>query len=66
MFYVYILYSKIRDRYYVGYTSELENRLAKHNTNHKGFTGKTGDWLLVYSEEYSEKTEATGNNRNVE
>ena len=30
-FYVYILYSKGLDRYYVGQTSNVENRLSFHN-----------------------------------
>ncbi|MFN0255764.1 GIY-YIG nuclease family protein [Pedobacter ureilyticus] len=52
MFFAYILYSSSRDRYYVGSTSDIEKRLAKHNTNHKGFTGKIGDWKLVYIEQF--------------
>lgn len=42
---VYILYSTLKDKYYIGYTSnEIEERIRKHNTNHKGFTGGAGDW----------------------
>ncbi|MCJ0741193.1 GIY-YIG nuclease family protein [Pedobacter montanisoli] len=50
MFFTYILYSYSRNRYYIGSTSDLEKRLAKHNTNHKGFTGGAGDWKIVYFE----------------
>lgn len=58
-FHVYILYSKKLDRYYVGYTGdELLERLRKHNSNHKGYTGKVSDWELKYSEKYGEKSEA--------
>ena len=57
--YVYILFSRIRNRYYVGSTSDrLDGRIRKHNSNHKGFTGKTGDWQLVHSEIYDEKHQA--------
>lgn len=31
MYYVYMLYSAILDRYYVGQTSNLEDRLKRHN-----------------------------------
>ena len=56
MFYVYILYSKLIDIYYVGYTSqEVHNRLRKHLSSHKGFTGKAKDWQIVYFETYTEK-----------
>jgi len=56
MFHVYILYSAIKDRYYVGFTSDiLSERIRRHNSNHAGFTGKTGDWILVYSEKFNNK-----------
>ncbi len=56
---VYILYSKTINRYYVGYTGDdIEERLRKHNTNHKGYTGKTDDWEIMYTESYTSKTEA--------
>ncbi len=56
VYFVYILYSQIKDRYYVGYTSDdLQERLRKHNSNHKGFTGGIRDWVVVYTETYSEK-----------
>ena len=59
MYTVYILFSFIRNHYYIGYTGDcLEERLRKHNSNHKGFTGGNADWKLVYSEEFSNKTEA--------
>ncbi|MNK70169.1 GIY-YIG nuclease superfamily protein [compost metagenome] len=54
MFITYILYSASRDRYYIGSTSDLE----KHNTNHKGFTGKAGDWKVVHMEEFPSKHES--------
>ncbi|WP_426326241.1 GIY-YIG nuclease family protein [Pedobacter sp. R-06] len=50
MFYTYILFSKIRDKYYIGSTVNLTERLKKHNTNHSGFTGHTGDWHIVWFE----------------
>ena len=54
MWYVYILFSETKDKYYVGYTGDsLEERIRKHNSNHKGFTGKTGDWIIIYKEEFS-------------
>ena len=59
MFYTYILYSKTKNKYYVGHTGDsLEERLRKHNTNHKGFTGGIGDWEVKYFEEHLTKSEA--------
>ena len=51
-FNVYILYSSIRDRYYIGHSGDdLQERLRKHNSNHKGFSGKVGDWTIVYTDD---------------
>jgi len=57
-FFVYILFSPSRNRYYIGYTSSLNGRLEKHNQKHKGFTGGTDDWILVYFETFESKSEA--------
>lgn len=58
-FTVYILYSKSADKYYVGYTSmSIDERLRRHLSNHKGFTGRIKDWELFYFEQFSEKSEA--------
>ena len=47
------------DRYYVGYTGDLiAERLRKHNSNHKGYTGKTNDWEVVYKELFKCKNSA--------
>ncbi len=58
MYFAYILYSSTRDKYYVGACKDLDKRILKHNTNHAGFTGKTGDWILKWSEVHQEKTDA--------
>ena len=56
---VYIIYSSTADRFYVGFTGdEIEERLRKHNSNHKGFTGKFNDWQVVYTEIFTTKQEA--------
>ena len=52
----YILYSTSADKYYIGHTTEpLEERLRKHLSNHKGFTAKYQDWVIVRVEEYPTK-----------
>ncbi|MFM9911213.1 MAG: GIY-YIG nuclease family protein [Chitinophagaceae bacterium] len=60
----YILYSFIRNKFYIGSTCDLlSERIRKHNTNHKGFTGNTADWKIVYSEIFSTKEEAYSRER---
>ena len=62
----YILYSILKDSYYIGFTGDvLEERLRKHNSNHKGFTGHTGDWVIKYVETYPTKQEASKRERQV-
>lgn len=52
MFKVYILFSKHLDCYYTGFTGdEITERIRRHNSNHRGFTGKSNDWTLVWLEE---------------
>jgi len=58
-FHVYILFSSIADKYYVGFTGDdLAERLRKHNSNHKGFTGKFNDWKIIYAEIFDNKPDA--------
>ncbi len=57
-FFVYILFSPHKDKFYIGFTSDLENRIIRHNQKSKGFTGTTNDWSIVYTETYSSKEEA--------
>ena len=65
MYYCYILYSKVLDKYYIGHTSDLESRLKKHLTNHKGFTGIVSDWQIVYFETFENKSEAYARERAI-
>ena len=58
MYFFYILYSDSTKCFYVGYTAALEARLIKHNSKHKGFTNRTRDWRIVYSEQFETKKEA--------
>ena len=62
----YILHSAQLDRFYLGHTCEmLQERLRKHLSNHSGFTAKSNDWKLVYSEEYLDKKAAYLRERTV-
>src|SRR5690625_1695004 len=47
MFYLYILYSEISDKYYVGSSEDPWKRLVGHNTNPKTtYTSKHRPWKL--------------------
>ena len=57
-FQVYILFSLTKNKYYIGFTSELNERLIRHNQKSKGFTGNASDWKVVYTENFNTKAEA--------
>ena len=57
-YYVYILYSAKLDRYYIGQTQDIKARITKHLVSKKQFTGKADDWVLKYSEEFPNRSEA--------
>ena len=66
MAFLYILYSPSADTYYIGHTEDShDQRLRRHNSNHKGFTGKNPDWQIAYSEEYPSKSEAYKREREI-
>jgi len=54
-FIVYILFSETKNRYYIGFTSNLEERIIRHNQKSKGFTGNVNEWKVVYIEKYDTK-----------
>ncbi|WP_339649929.1 GIY-YIG nuclease family protein [uncultured Salegentibacter sp.] len=64
-FYVYILFSEVLNKYYIGSTQNINIRLEKHLQSNKGFTSKAKDWVLVYSEEFKTRTEAIRRERQI-
>jgi len=59
-FFVYVIYNDISKKIYIGQTNNLEKRILEHNEkfgNH--YTTKfSGDWKLIYKEEYNTRREA--------
>ena len=65
MFYVYILYSRRLDKYYVGSTNDIERRLKDHNRGKTPYS-KTGmPWDLLVAETYPTREEAVKRERNI-
>ena len=59
-FYVYLIVSKVKNKTisYVGYTNNLNKRLAMHNSNKGAKFTKGKKWRLVYYERYESKKKA--------
>ncbi|MBU2949823.1 GIY-YIG nuclease family protein [Tamlana agarivorans] len=51
MNFVYILYSISIDKYYVGETLDIQERIKQHNSGFydSAYTKQTSDWVLYYS-----------------
>ena len=63
---VYILYAKSLDKFYIGHTGdELNERIRRHLSDHKGFTAKAKDWVIVYTEDFATKEEAYKRELNI-
>ena len=58
MFYVYILYSASFDRYYIGQSNNLEDRIRRHNSGYIKSTKAYKPWEVVYSETYQSRGES--------
>ena len=64
MFLTYIIQSQKSERYYIGHTQNITERLSYHNSGRVTATHNKGPWVLVYSEEYDSKLKA--NQRELE
>jgi putative endonuclease len=59
MYTVYALYSPTYNKIYIGFTSNIEERLKSHNSlATKGYTVRYRPWILVYSETHESKAGA--------
>ena len=63
MFFTYILFSDSLSKYYIGYTSDLDSRVARHNSGGSRYTKRGIPWRLVYFESFETKSEAISHER---
>ncbi len=64
MFYVYVL-KNLEGRLYIGQTDDLEERLARHQTDRAGWTRLRGPWELVHYETFTTRGEAMARERRL-
>ena len=58
MFHLYILLSEKTNKFYIGSTGNLSDRITRHNSGRSKAT-KTGiPWKLIYTEAFETRTEA--------
>ena len=58
MFFVYILYSSLIKKFYLGNTNDLDDRLYRHNSGQENFTSKGLPWQLIWYKEVDTRKEA--------
>lgn len=56
---VYVLEEDKSRKWYIGFTTNLNNRLREHNS-HKNISTSFGQWHLIYAEYYLNKKDALG------
>ena len=64
-YFVYILYSQSRDRFYTGYTHDISSRLEKHNAGATPSTRPGIPWEMVYTESFQNKHDAIVREREI-
>lgn len=57
-YFVYILWSEKLNKFYVGSTQDIVNRLKEHNNGEGSFTSKGIPWILKWSLEVASRSEA--------
>lgn len=58
MYSVYILQSISSGKYYIGSTSNLVDRISRHNGNREKSTRGKGPWKIVYTEHCPTKSKS--------
>ena len=59
MYFLYLLYNIETEKYYVGFTSNINKRLKEHQSGLNQFTKyKCCAWKLIYTEIYKAKQDA--------
>jgi len=57
MYAAYIIKNE-NNRYYIGSTSDIVERLKYHNSGKNRSTKRKGEWKLVYKEDFQDKKSA--------
>jgi putative endonuclease len=52
------LFSNKLNKFYIGYSENLQKRLAEHNAGMSKFTSMANDWIIVYSEAFNSRKDA--------
>lgn len=65
MYYLYILYSVKRGRFYTGHCEDVGDRFVRHNKGRSKATKSGVPWVLVYSQAFETRSEAIHREREI-
>jgi putative endonuclease len=65
MYFTYILQSQKTSGYYIGYTSNIDERLVRHNSGRNRSTKRGMPWKLIHCENYKDKILAMRREREI-
>ncbi|NTU46068.1 GIY-YIG nuclease family protein [Candidatus Roizmanbacteria bacterium] len=65
MYYIYIIESEKDSTFYIGFSSNIEERIFEHNMGRTRYTKSKRPWKLRYVERFSTKTEALKRERSI-
>ncbi len=58
MFFVYILYSITKKKFYIGQTNDINDRLKRHNSGQSLSTKNGIPWKIIYTIQLNSRSEA--------
>ncbi len=64
-FFVYIIYSHSLDKFYIGYTIDVDKRLNEHNSGISTFTSHAKDWITKWVKAFDTREEAMSEERRI-
>ncbi|HBO98038.1 MAG TPA: endonuclease [Candidatus Omnitrophica bacterium] len=65
MFFVYVLQSQKDQRYYVGYTKDIERRIKDHNRGKSKSVRNRGPFQLIYNEPFATRVDAVNREKQI-
>jgi putative endonuclease len=65
MYFVYIIYSSSRDKYYIGSCADLGVRILQHNSGRNISTKHGIPWVVRYSEVFEIRSEAVQREKEI-
>jgi putative endonuclease len=57
-YFVYILYSISKDKFYIGQSTDVKDRLIRHNSKRVQSTKYGIPWVLVHTEKFNTRQQA--------